>query len=246
MTTNGGVTNNKANAEPKVDPRCKDMDKRNQENREQVTEAFEGSRTNAGKEVHEKASKAGMTFGSMRANIPAANGGPLRQTWSACSSGKAQERFSDSLKAGGESKQGAGTTTVRLCDGASFKHKQGGYGYHAEARLITEVANATGGNLTGGTLIFKTDWRYTSLRRKKQKKGACQSGMPCRGCYQAMCKATKCGLEIMLCNANNELVPFENPSGKPGCSGKKKKDPAKDGLADLDKRMGEHPLYGIT
>ena len=62
-----------------------------------------------------------------------------------------------------------------------------------------------------------------------------------------MCAASKCGVDIKLCDASGEPQAFD-PDGK--CDEEKKaydnreKDPAKDPYLRLDQRMGEDPLQG--
>ncbi|AQH03958.1 hypothetical protein A9R05_33850 (plasmid) [Burkholderia sp. KK1] len=217
------------------------MENANNENRSKAIKAFEKPTNVEEARAQRLASATGMTFGSAVANVSSASG-RVSGMASACSSGKTQERLSDSLQKGGKSEQAAGTDPVKFCDESSdFHHKKGGYGFHAEARLLTELATAAGGNITGGTLTFKTDWRYASARQSDP----CISGMPCRGCYQAMCAASNCGLKIYLCNAQNQPVPFENPKGPP-CEDADGKNPDNDGLADLDRRMGEDRYTGIA
>ena len=108
--------------------------------------------------------------------------------------------------------------------------------------MLFRSAALAGGNMKGGSILFNVDWRYRMADGKTYG-----SGMPCRLCYRAMCAASKCGVDIKLCDASGEPQAFD-PDGK--CDEEKKaydnreKDPAKDPYLRLDQRMGEDPLQG--
>jgi hypothetical protein len=223
---------------------CKKLDEKNQDERDKATEGLKEEATQKSSATNRKKIKeartmiqgAGMAFSSALCNVEIGGGNAIQGTMSACSNAKAQECTSESMVKGGTPKMRGGRQRI-LCPKARYKHPEGGCGAHAEAKILNELTLMASpeGTLQGGSVLFKVDWRY-GVKGKPHK-----SGMPCRVCYRAMCKAAKCGLNIMLCNNKNEPVPFD-PGKK--CS-RKSKNPKKDPMRDLDRRMGEDPKTGL-
>ncbi|QSN64241.1 hypothetical protein [Caballeronia sp. M1242] len=249
MTTTGNtvaVALSKASQEPDSrESQCKEMAKRNEENRKNAPGKLEATKQNEHRKSYvdkideslDKLDGGGMTFASAFVDVGIGGGERLRGMMSACSDAKTQECLQDALVPGGTDEMRAGTQTI-LCEDAAYAHPGGGFGSHAEAKILNEVTSmAKGRNLAGGSIMFRTDWHYDS-----PKGGTYSSGMPCAVCYRAMCAATDCGIDIYLCNAKSEPVRF-NPDGD--CKKEKKKsDPRDDSWDRLDRAMGEDPLTG--
>jgi hypothetical protein len=118
--------------------------------------------------------------------------------------------FSKKIKGKGSSSWSKGAKKSGLCDG----HKYGG-GYqpasaHTEARIVEDlfkrfnkVGMAMGEGANLGTLKLNIHW--------KQKDGTI-SPDPCDPCRTMLCKAQKCGLKILLCDASGKSAsPLECP-----------------------------------
>lgn len=220
--------------------KCEELDKKNKQERRKAISGMEGSESESAalSDALSKAEGGGMTFSSASISVRIGGGKGISGVASGCSNAKAKECTSGSLVEGGTSEMKSGDQKV-LCPEAGYKHAAGGSGAHAEAKIInqmTEMANKANGSLQRGSVLLNVDWRY-----KQPDGNVYESGMPCKACYRMMCAAKKCGIEIFLCDANNEPQPLD-PDGN--CD-KKSKDPSKSSYKDLDQRMKEHRYKGV-
>jgi hypothetical protein len=224
---------------------CKELDKRNEKERDKATEGLMGesenpdnspSKQKAVDNALEKAEGGGMTVSSAKVNVGISSGGSINGVATGCSSQKAQQCTSGSMVEGGTPQMRSGKERI-LC---GHQHVEGGAGAHGEAKILNEMtslAKGAGGQLAGGSVLFNVNWRYN-----QPDGNVYESGMPCRLCYRAMCAAADCGIEIMLCDKDNNPQPFD-PDEK--CKDEAKEDPREDPYEDLDRRMGEDPYKGL-
>ena len=235
MTVNAGAVK-----PPDFDEdQCRELHKRNAEERRKATRALrresDSRDSKAVDSARDKAEGGGMTFSSAKVAVGMSKGGNISGVATGCSSGKAAEYTSGSLVDGGNKDMRSGQERV-LC---GYQHAEGGSGSHGESKILnemTEMAKKKGSQLAGGSILFNVNWRYNA-----SDGSVFESGMPCRLCYRAMCAAADCGIEIHLCDKNNQPQPFD-PDGK--CKEEGGKDPSKDPYDGLDRRMGEDPKKG--
>lgn len=161
MTTTGNtvaVALSKASQEPDSrESQCKEMAKRNEENRKNAPGKLEATKQNEHRKSYvdkideslDKLDGGGMTFASAFVDVGIGGGERLRGMMSACSDAKTQECLQDALVPGGTDEMRAGTQTI-LCEDAAYAHPGGGFGSHAEAKILNEVTSmAKGRNLAG-------------------------------------------------------------------------------------------------
>lgn len=218
---------------------CEELDDKNQDERSKSVAGLQAApQTGDVKDSLEKAQGAGMTFSSAKVSVNIGNGQSISGVASGCSNAKARECNPGGLVDGGTSAAKNGGEPV-LCPEADYTHPKGGAGAHAEAKIfneMSEMAKQSGGTLQGGSVVLNIDWRYKAA--DKQVYG---SGMPCRLCYRMMCAATKCGIQIHICDSKNEPQPF-NPDDD--CD-KESDDPKDDPYQRLDGRLKEDPKLGV-
>jgi hypothetical protein len=226
---------------------CEELHKKNVDQREKVGQSVQreldkGGLTRSKRKKLNKLLKlvrdGGMTFSSAAVNLPIGGGKAIGGIASGASSAKARERSKNALVEGGDGDAKTGGKGI-LCGSPKYRHPEGGAGGHAEAKIfnqVSEMASKAKGALSGGRVLFNVNWRYA-----QPDGGIYESGMPCRNCYRMMCHASKkCGIEIMLCDSNNEPVKFD-PDKE--CN-KKSKNPKDSPYKKLDERMKEHAYKG--
>jgi hypothetical protein len=185
--------------------------------------------TKADAAAQRKAQTTGMTFSSAKVNVGIAGGGSLSGTPTGCSSAKAFQRSPGGVVKGGTSDMKQGKEGV-LCGMPKYKHTAGGFGAHAEAKIVndlTEMAQKSGsGTLQGGSMLLNIDWRF---KRDNAPQG---SGMPCEFCFEMLCHAAKkCEIDIYICDAEG------NPQKFPKDCDQKDKDPANDPYEKLSRQV---------
>lgn len=211
-------------APPDITRECAKLDEKNKDVRKKVVDQLDqwskeetnrSGRTNPGlikEEVNtlNKATGTGMTISSAKSLVPGAVG-----IFSGCSSGCAQA-CTDDLVGGGTSEQKVGLKKeIRksgssehdkaknlagvLC-GKSHVHPGGGYGAHAEPKIINHMSNIPFSEMEGGSILFSIDWRSKTYG---------YSGMPCPHCYAMMCHAEKvCQIKIYICDKDMNPQPL--------------------------------------
>jgi hypothetical protein len=197
-------------------PSCADLDKKNKEERQKVSDDLkDGSDLSKEEQTTlNKAESTGMTVSSAHSTVPGAEG-----LFTGCSSGHAQTCNPNGMVGGGTSEQKCGLNAETrassdpkhddakdkagvLCD-KSHVHPGGGKGAHAEAKIVNHMSNIPGGAMKGGSLTVSIDWRF------KTKAGPKQSGMPCSACYAMLCKAaSECDIQIFICDKDNNPQPL--------------------------------------
>ena len=188
------------------------------------SEPIGGSLTQKEHDVLDKATMHGMTFSSATVKIDNKN-----MSYTACSAGMAHEKEPSSVCQGGSKGHFEGEIGV-LCEesnsGGSYKHVKGGFGAHAEAKIVNEVTGVVGPKkMKGGSMLFSIDWRSADYGR---------SGMPCALCFKMLCHAAKeCNILIQICNHEKEPVELS----KGNCDDK-------DGYANLCERVDGGPKPG--
>jgi hypothetical protein len=228
---------------------CEELEKKNKQERKKASKGLDKASDEDNSATEQKAidgalgkiENGGMTFSS--AKVVGAGqglkGGKINGVATGCSNAKARECAGNGVVEGGTPGMRSGEESI-LCNEADYQHAGGGSGAHGEAKILnemTQMAKKAGGSLKGGKVLFNVDWQYRQPDGKTY-----QSGMPCRLCYRMMCAAQKCGIEILLCDANNKPQPFD-PDDE--CDKEADGDPRNDPYEKLDKRMGEHPYKGL-
>ena len=168
------------------------------------------------KKTLKKAGGTGMTFSSIKSNLPGATG-----IFCGSSSGHAYACIPNGLVSGGTKEQKMGIRKdIResdlpehdaakkkagvLCNG-SYIHPGGGKGAHAEAKIINHLYGMPGSTMQGGSILLNIDWRFN------RKSGPQQSGMPCETCFKMLCHAEKeCKINIYICDKNNNPRPLSD------------------------------------
>jgi hypothetical protein len=227
---------------------CKELDRKNRDQREKVGRSVQreldrGGLTRAKRkklnELLKLVRDGGMTFSSAAVNLRTGNGKAIGGIASGASSAKARERSKTDLVEGGDGDAKTGGKGILCAKPRKYKHPKGGSGGHAEAKIfnqVSQMADKAGGLASGGKVLFNVNWRY-----RQPDGGIYESGMPCRTCYRMMCHASKkCGIKILLCDANNEPQEFD-PNNE--CD-KKSKNPKDSPYRSLDQRMKEHAYKG--
>lgn len=208
-----------------ADAECGKLGKKNETEREKVTEELEdkSSLNKQEQATLDKAQGTGMTISSANSQVPGAQG-----TISASSSGCAQACNPNGLASGGTGPQKVGCNKkVRasndpkhdeakknagvLCD-KSHVHPGGGAGAHAEAKIINELSADSA--MRGGSMLFNIDWRFKNRTTGKPM----QSGMPCTHCHAMMCHAAKeCDIKIFICDKDGkpQQLTEEDCDGSP-------------------------------
>lgn len=204
-----------------VQANCEELGKKNDENRQKVSDSLNDKKTESGLNKGEtatlrKADTGGMTFSSASSQIPGASG-----TFSATSSGPAQSLYPDDMVSGGSSEMKVGLSAEKrasedpkfsqakkdagvLCD--EYVHPGGGKGGHAEPKIINELTQRFGADqMTQGSMLLNINWRF-------MREGAVQSsGMPCPDCYALLCHAAqKCDIRIYICDKDGNAQPLSN------------------------------------
>jgi hypothetical protein len=187
---------------------CAKLDSANENARDELIENLSVKyETNRGKnpdgklllepeyKVLDQATTTGMTFSSAAVNID-----NTRNSYTACSSGMAREKVPGVVCGGGTSAQmnGHGDEPGVLCD-KSYTHSRGGFGAHAEAKIVNEATGVVGPEkMKGGSMLFSIDWRSAEYGN---------SGMPCPLCFKMLCHAAKeCDIRIFICSHDNKHV----------------------------------------
>lgn len=225
------------------DKACQKLETANQENRDEVISKLEAKKTAKTITVEQDkvlglAKTVGMTFSSVVSTIPNAAG-----SWSGCSNGVAREQIPSKLVDGGTGPQKGGLSkAIRMSDDEEHddaKHDAGvlcdrghvywggGYGGHAEPKIISHLTNLVGPeNMRGGSLLFNIDWRSGRYGN---------SGMPCGHCHEALCRAMReCDIQIFIC-CEPEKQPTE--LSEDDCSGE-------DGYTNLCMRVDKNTRPG--
>jgi hypothetical protein len=162
-----------------------------------------------------------MTFSSAKVSV-GSPGGRISGMPTGCSNGKAAERVPNGLVAGGSGDVKTGKESA-LCE-PGYKHAPPAGdcpGAHAEAKIFNELSEMAKGQLKGGSVTLKIDWRY-SLPSQPGK--TFKSGMPCRHCYRMLCHAaTVCKIDIYICDHENKPQKLGDECSKKG--GKPTDDP---------------------
>ncbi|CAL8481171.1 hypothetical protein [Caballeronia sp. S22] len=228
MGNSASVQNSQASQKPPPpDPTCEDLKKKNIEQRDKVVRNLSAREDELNKEERltlEKAEGTRMTFSSIFSTVPGAGG-----VMTACSSGCAQACSPNSLQSGGppEVKKGlrkkirqskakrhdkAKKEAGVLC-GKSYVHPGGGKGAHAEPKLINKMSQKS--PMQGGKILLSIDWRFNKDGK------ADSSGMPCPSCYAMLCHAaSKCGIEVFICDKYGVEQPFPKDCENPTSYGK--------------------------
>lgn len=192
---------------------CEELKTANDENRDEVVRTLEAKQkssglTDAESGVLQRAKTTGMTFSSAVSGIPEAAG-----SLSGCSNATARDQIPARMVEGGTGPQKAGLSKpIRmshdeahhdakeaagvLCE-KGYLHWGGGYGGHAEPKIVNHLTNQVGADhMRGGSLLFNIDWRSSRYGR---------SGMPCSACHAMLCHAMgKCDIQIFLCDKDQK------------------------------------------
>ncbi len=193
---------------------CEDLKDENEKNRAEVVKRMEAQKatpngrwTEEEERVLNMAKGTGMTFSTGTNNLANAT-----SQLSACSNAVAQSKAPDLLSGGGTSEQVNGMNKMKrhscdeqydaekekagvLCD-KSHIHPGGGFGGHAEPKIVNDLTNQVGAAaIRGGKMLFNIDWRNKNFN----------SGMPCQHCYKMLCHAAKeCDIKIYICSEGKE------------------------------------------
>lgn len=202
---------------------CEELGALNQEARTGVVNSLKQKQTASGLNDAEtatlaKASGTGMTFSSAASSITGGEG-----ALSGCSNALARSQVPGIVIHGGTSAQQGGLSlAIRLSHdedhddakeaagvlcGKSHVHPGGGFGAHAEPKIINHLTNLVGAdNMRGGSLLFNIDWRSARYGR---------SGMPCPHCFKMLCHAaSECDIRIFVCSEHNEPVEISSSDCK--------------------------------
>ncbi len=203
------------------DPTCKELEGNNIKAREAIIKELTGKPSDADKSALAKAETTGMTVSSASSTVPAAPGAST-----ASSSGIANAHIPNGQATGSSSAQMMGMnkddrasddpaldpakkTAGVLCD-QRHVHPGGGYGAHAEAKIVntmTNTATDASASLRGGSITFNIDWRSSRYGR---------SGMPCPKCYDMLCKAAReCEIKIFICDHQNQPQQIDEDCDQP-------------------------------
>jgi len=230
MTTTSVGPEGGAAADGKV-PDCKDLEKKNLDERENFIKKMKNERSRAekaGRKFPDNKTRAlalaegtGMTYSSAVSAIPNA-----ACVSTQCSSGLANKYITTGGKGGtgaqkvglneeirnsppdqnAAAKRKAGT----LCNFRRV-HPGGGYGGHAECKIFNDLTNKVAGTLRGGSVLLNIDWRPAN-----RQTGATEyHGTPCPTCYDMLCEAAnECEIEILICDHQNKPQPMSKSDCK--------------------------------
>jgi len=167
---------------------CKELDDRNQEDKERLPEQYAGSGN----------TNTNYRFDSNMPTIPS----EVRKAHSKVAvqqmcpeeyvEGTPAQQRRKAANPEGESNIACGTTF--RYSGEFFK------GGHTEARIVEHLFGQSPSGIVQGTLTMKINWQPSS---------GGQSPAPCEHCHALLCAASKCGLQIVFCSEDNRPVPLQ-------------------------------------
>lgn len=186
---------------------CESLGERNEK-------ARESPKTKTGKETKDKSvvGKNGTGEGTTVSSACYQKGSGTADQRTAHNSQKALANADNGFEPGQDADKRK-TGESNLCEGSEHKHDTpyNQKSAHTEARLLDGLGKREGGFPTSGTLTLKIDWRPNG-------EAGGSSPMPCRSCHKILCAAKKCGVDVFLCDENNEkkeLTDEHCPADKP-------------------------------
>jgi hypothetical protein len=84
-----------------------------------------------------------------------------------------------------------GTQSAVDCGNFNYRGPEAQCSGHAEARIIEDLFEGSGGTVSG-TMKIKIDWKSKN------------SAAPCSSCHALMCAASECGLKIFVCGKDDQ------------------------------------------